>query len=163
ERRAVLAGLDCLTQPNALLVIGDVLDLVRNRSGVGLDQARQRVRERLARDVQTQHRCGHARLQLRRQPRDEALRFQRGIARRRHSLGTESGFSRYSSRRSRAKPELSPSTSVTTALCSSGGRYHRGWLVTTATAMPTAKHAAPTATAIVARRSLRPPMPMAMS
>ena len=36
ERRAVTAGLDRLAQPDALLVVGDVLDLVGDRPAVGL-------------------------------------------------------------------------------------------------------------------------------
>ena len=62
ERHTVLAGLDCLPQPHALLVIGDVLDLVGDRSGIGLGQARQRVGEGLAWDVETEDGCGHERL-----------------------------------------------------------------------------------------------------
>ena len=46
-------------------------------------------------------------------------------------------------------------------LCSSGVRYQSGWLVTTATAMPTRKLAPPIAAAYVARRSLLPPIPTA--
>ena len=48
-------------------------------------------------------------------------------------------------------------------LCSNGTRYQRGWLVITATAIPTAKQAAPIETAYVARRSFRPPIPTAIS
>ena len=48
-------------------------------------------------------------------------------------------------------------------LCSNGARYQRGWLVITATASPIAKQAAPIATAYVASRSLRPPIPAAIS
>ena len=49
ERLAVGARLDRLAQPDALLVVGDVLDLVGDRAGVDLAQARERVGERLAR------------------------------------------------------------------------------------------------------------------
>ena len=48
-------------------------------------------------------------------------------------------------------------------LCSNEARYQRGWLVITATASPIAKQAAPVATAYVARRVLRPPIPTAIS
>ena len=48
-------------------------------------------------------------------------------------------------------------------LCSNGPRYQRGWLVITATASPIAKQRAPIATAYVASRSLRPPIPAAIS
>ena len=67
-------------------MIGDVLDLVRNRSGVGLAEIRQRVRQRLARHVHAQDGRGDPRLQLRRQLRDQALGFERGIPGR---LGSE--------------------------------------------------------------------------
>ena len=223
-------------------MIGDVLDLVGDRPGVGLDQARQRVGERLTGDVETQDRRGNARLELRREPRDEPLGLECGIAGR---LGAErvemrgevavhavrlheSHGGRDSAeelvgdrlrgrrggcglRRRRRMPvadrleqagetrmrrydvalaaleqpaplswdrvrilevlleQVSREAGVQPVdvghyyLCSSGGRYQRGWLVTTATAMPTAKETAPTATATVARRSLRPPIPIAIS
>lgn len=48
-------------------------------------------------------------------------------------------------------------------LCSNEARYQRGWLVITATASPIAKQAALIATAYVASRSARPPMPAAIS
>ena len=48
-------------------------------------------------------------------------------------------------------------------LCSNEECYQRGWLVITATASPIAKQAAPVATAYVASRSLRPPIPTAIS
>ena len=53
ELVAVLAGLDRLPQPHALLVVGDVLDLVRDRPAVRVVQPWQRVGERLAGDIQT--------------------------------------------------------------------------------------------------------------
>ena len=56
EGLAVGAGLDRLAQPDALLVIGDVLDLVRDRPGVRPAQAGQRVGEGLARAGHAQHR-----------------------------------------------------------------------------------------------------------
>ena len=47
ERPAVLARLDRLAKPDPALVVGDVLDLVGDRAGVGLAQDRQGVGERL--------------------------------------------------------------------------------------------------------------------
>ena len=52
QRLGVGAGLDGLAQPEPLAVPREVLDLVRDRPGVRLAQARQRVGERLARDEQ---------------------------------------------------------------------------------------------------------------
>ena len=80
ELPAVAARLDRLPQPDALLVVGDVLDLVRDRAGVRLAQPRQRVGERLALDVEAEERGGDARLQLRRQLRDQPLGLEGGIA-----------------------------------------------------------------------------------
>src|SRR5262249_50652066 len=89
ERMAVLARFDRLTEPDALLVLRDVLDLVGARAAIGLAQPRQRVGERLARDVQAEHGRRDARLQLRRQLRDQALRLERRIARRLGAEGIE--------------------------------------------------------------------------
>ena len=69
-----------LPQPDALLVVGDVLDLVGDRAAVRLLQARKRLGERLARDVDAEHGRGDARLELRRQPRQEAHRVERRVA-----------------------------------------------------------------------------------
>ena len=52
QRPAVLAGLDRLPEPHAFLVVGDVLDLVRDRPAVRVVQPWQRVGERLAGDIQ---------------------------------------------------------------------------------------------------------------
>ena len=54
ERLPVHAGLDRLPQPDPLLVIGDVLDLVGDRPAVDLAQPGQRVGERLALDIETE-------------------------------------------------------------------------------------------------------------
>ena len=54
ERRAELARLDRLAQPQPLAMRGDVLDLVRDRPAVGLAQVRERILERLAGDVHPQ-------------------------------------------------------------------------------------------------------------
>ena len=80
ERRAVAARLDRLAQPDALLVVGDVLDLVRAGAAVGRAEERQRVGQRLAGDVEAQQRGRDTRLQLGREGRDEPLRLQSGVA-----------------------------------------------------------------------------------
>ena len=49
ERLAVAARLDRLAQPDALFVVGDVLELVGDRAAVDLAQRGQRLGERLAR------------------------------------------------------------------------------------------------------------------
>ena len=83
---AVAAGLDRLAQPDALLVVGDVLDLVRDRPAVGLAQPRQHLGERLARRRTGAVPGRDARLELRRQRRLEALGLERRVAER---LGAE--------------------------------------------------------------------------
>ena len=52
------ARLDRLTQPDALRVVGDVLDLVRARPAVDLAQVWESIRERLARNVEAEEACG---------------------------------------------------------------------------------------------------------
>jgi hypothetical protein len=79
---AVAAGLDRLPQPDALLVIGNVLDLVGDRAGVHLAQPRQSVGERVAAHVEAEERSGDPCLELRRELRDQALRLERRVARR---------------------------------------------------------------------------------
>ena len=86
ERCAIAARLDRLPQPHALLVVGDVLDLVGDRARVCLLQQRQRVGERLGGDVHPQHRRGDPRLQLGRELRDQRHRVERRVAGR---LGAE--------------------------------------------------------------------------
>ena len=71
-----------MPQPHAFLVVGDVLDLVRDRARVGGAQTWQRVRERVPRDVHTQNGGRHSRLELRGQFRDEPLGLERGVAHR---------------------------------------------------------------------------------
>jgi hypothetical protein len=61
-------------------VVGDVLDLVRARSGVRLLKLRQHVGERLARRVNAQDARRDAALKLRRQLRGHPLRLEGGIA-----------------------------------------------------------------------------------
>ena len=60
EGLGVGAGLDRLAQPEPLAMAREVLDLVRDRPGVGLAQARQRVGERLARDEEVEGGRGDA-------------------------------------------------------------------------------------------------------
>ena len=80
ERLPVVTRLDRLPQPHALLVVGEVLELVGDRSAVRLAELRQHVGERLARHVHAQVRGRDARLQLGRQLRLEPQRLQRRIA-----------------------------------------------------------------------------------
>ena len=80
ERLPVTARLDRLPQPHALLVVGEVLELVRDRAAVRLRELRQDVGERLAGNVHAQHGGGDLRLELGRQLRLEAQRFERGVA-----------------------------------------------------------------------------------
>jgi hypothetical protein len=89
QRRAVAAGLDRLPQPDALVVVRDVLDLVREVAAVGRLELRERLRQRGRRDVEPQHRCGDARLELGRQRRLEAERVEGGIADRLRAEGVE--------------------------------------------------------------------------
>ena len=80
ERLPVAARLDRLPQPDALLVVGEVLELVGDRAAVRLGELRQDVGERLAGNVHAQHRRGDPRLQLGRQLRLEAQRLERRVA-----------------------------------------------------------------------------------
>ena len=64
ELHAEAPGLDRLAEPDALGVVGDVLDLVRARAHVDLAQPRQGLEQGLARDVQPQDVRGDARLEL---------------------------------------------------------------------------------------------------
>ena len=64
KRLAVAAALDRLPQPDALLVVRDVLDLIGDRARVGLAQAGQRLGERVARHRDAQHRGRDAAHQL---------------------------------------------------------------------------------------------------
>ncbi len=86
ERLPVATRLDHPPQPRALLVVGDVLDLVRDRAAVGLDEVRQRLGERLSGDVEAEDRGRDARLQLEGQRRLGAVGLERGIA---DGLGSE--------------------------------------------------------------------------
>src|SRR5207237_4574768 len=79
ERRPVAARLDRPPEPDPLLVVGDVLELVGDPPAVGLAQQRQGLGERLAADVGAEEPGGDARLELRRQRRDEPLRLERRV------------------------------------------------------------------------------------
>ena len=83
-RLPVGARLDGLAQPYALLVVGDVLDLVGDRARVGLAQLRERVGEGVARHRHPQHRRRDAPHQLVVQP--DRRRLERRVA---HRLGSE--------------------------------------------------------------------------
>ena len=80
ERLPVATRLDGLPQPDALLVVGDVLDLVGDRPAVGLVQRGQGIGEGLARDVQAQVPRRDPRLELRGERRLEALGLERRVA-----------------------------------------------------------------------------------
>ncbi len=67
-------------------MIGDVLDLVGERAGVRLPEVRQRLGERLARDVEAEHARRKPRLQLGRQLRNQTQRLERRVTGR---LGAE--------------------------------------------------------------------------
>jgi len=86
ERLAEASRLDRLPQPDALGVVGDVLDLVRARPHVDVAQPRQRFEERVARDVEAKEACRDAGLQLGRQGRDQPGLVERRVA---HRLGAE--------------------------------------------------------------------------
>jgi hypothetical protein len=80
QRLPVAAGLDRPSQPDALLEIGDVLDLVGDRLAVRLLKPGQRLRERLSFHVRPEQPGRNARLQLRRELRVHALGLERRIA-----------------------------------------------------------------------------------
>ena len=86
ERLAVAARLDRMPQPDALLVVGDVLDLVCDRPAVDLAELRQHVRQGLALDSHSEHRRGNRLLQLRSELRDEQVRLERRVS---DGLGAE--------------------------------------------------------------------------
>src|SRR6202011_3493875 len=68
QRAAVPAGLDVLAQPQALLVAGQVLDLVGDRPAVDVAQPGDDVGERRAGNVAAEDVRGDAAHELRRQP-----------------------------------------------------------------------------------------------
>ena len=80
ERLAERARLDRLPQPEPLLVARDVLELERHRPAIGLPQDRQRLDQRLGRDVQAQDARRDAGHELGRQPRLEPVGVERRVA-----------------------------------------------------------------------------------
>ena len=80
ERRPEAPRLDRLAQPDALLVVADVLHLVAKRPAVGLREPRQRLGKRLALDVDPQDGGRDPRLQLGRQLRLEPKRVECRVA-----------------------------------------------------------------------------------
>ena len=82
QRLPVAAGLDRLPEPDALGVVGEVLDLVGDRAAVDLAQGGQRLPQRLAGDVDAEQLGGDARLQLRRERRDQPRLVEGGVAER---------------------------------------------------------------------------------
>ena len=91
QRSPVAPGLDRRAQPDALLVVGDVLDLVRARAAVGLSQPRQHVGQRLAGDVDAEDVGRDQALELGGQLRLEALRLERRVADRLRAERIEAG------------------------------------------------------------------------
>ena len=91
ERPRNRPDLDRLAQPDALGVVGDVLDLVRDRARVDLAEARQRLEQRLAGDREPQQPGGDARLQLGRERRLEPGLVERRVAHRLRSERIEAG------------------------------------------------------------------------
>ena len=80
QRGSEAPGLDRLAEPDALLVIGDVLDLVGDRAAIGLVEVRERLGQRVAGDVDAKDRRRDARLQLVRQLRLQPERIERRVA-----------------------------------------------------------------------------------
>ena len=80
ERLAVAARLDRRAQPDALLVVGDVLDLVGTRAAVRLAKPRQHVGQRLTGDVDAKNVGRDQLLELGRQLRLQAFRLEGRVA-----------------------------------------------------------------------------------
>ena len=91
ELGAEAARLDRLPQPDALGVIRDVLDLVRDRPGVDLAQARERVEQCLSRHREPEQTGRDPRLQVRRQRRLEPRFVERGVTHRLRPERVEAG------------------------------------------------------------------------
>ena len=86
ERLPEAPRLDRLPEPDALGVVGDVLDLVGDRARVDGAEERERLEQRVPFDVEAEQGGRDARLQLGRQGRDEAGLVERRVA---HRLGAE--------------------------------------------------------------------------
>ena len=91
ERLAVPVRLDRLPQPDALLVVGQVLELVRDRAAVGLCELGQHLGERRAGGRDPEDRGGDPRLQLGRQLRLEPKRLERRVSDRLRAERVEAG------------------------------------------------------------------------
>ena len=89
ERLAVGAGLHGLPQPDPLLVVGDVLQLVGDRARVGVAQAREGVGEGVARHRHAEHRRRDAAHQF--VGEADRGRVERGIAERGRAQRVEPG------------------------------------------------------------------------
>ncbi len=89
ERPAEATRLDRLPQPNPFRVVGDVLDLVRDRARVDLLEPWQRLFQRLAGDREAQQTGRDARLQLGRERRVELSLVERRVAHRLRAEGIE--------------------------------------------------------------------------
>ena len=76
----VAPGFDRLPEPDALGVVGHVLDLVGDRAAVDLAQSGQRLEQRLARNVDAEQLRRDSCLQLRRQRRDQPGLVEGGVA-----------------------------------------------------------------------------------
>ncbi len=82
ERLSEAARLDRLPEPDALRVVGDVLDLVRDRPRVDLAQAGERLEQRLPGDGEPEQPRRDPRLELGGQRRVQARLVERGVAHR---------------------------------------------------------------------------------
>ena len=80
ERLPEAPRLDRVAKPDALGVVGDVLDLVGDRSHVDLAQAWERVEQRVSLDVEAQDARRDLRLDVGGQGRAQALGLERRIA-----------------------------------------------------------------------------------
>ena len=82
ERLPETARFDRLPEPDALGMVGDVLDLVGDRARVDGAEERERLEQRVPFDVETEQGGRDARLQLGRQGRDESGLVERRVTHR---------------------------------------------------------------------------------
>ena len=80
ERLAIAARLDRLPQPDALGMVGEMLDLVGHRPAVDGAQIRERLLQRLPRNVDAQERRRNLRLELGCQRWDQPRLVKRWVA-----------------------------------------------------------------------------------
>ena len=133
ERLAELARLDRPAQPSPLLMVGDVLDLVRDRPAVRLLEQRQRLGERLGGNVQAEQRrpgsgagaraAGASQRDRGRAPgrRSAPSRAGRGVLRARHACGRRRRATSPPPRRP-AGPASAPGQVAAGAAAGAGGR-----------------------------------------